>query len=294
MSAEKHKLEGNLANCLIIGAQKCATSSLFHYLSFHPNVIASAHKELNFFNEELCWDKGLNWYKSNFVGKAKIYLEASPSYTNYPLYKGVAKRMHSLIPQAKLIYIVRDPIERLISQYLDRVKGGQETLAIEDAFVEGEDSVYIDFSKYYMQLEQFLNYYPKESFLILTAEELKNKRRETLKRAFRFLNIDDDFYCDEFSDLINVSRGKLKRKKPRRIVRYFAHGPKKKTSFSKLGYAMIPKILKDKALESTKTGQKVYRPLLSEDLRNKLIEALRADIAKLREFSGCSFSQWCL
>jgi len=91
-----------LPNLIVIGAQKSGTTSLHHYLSLHPEIMMSKHKELNYFNEELNWKKGLAWYKSHFIGEAKIYGESSPHYTFYPLYKGVAQRMYSIIPEAKL------------------------------------------------------------------------------------------------------------------------------------------------------------------------------------------------
>ena len=64
----------------------------------------SREKELNFFVDELNWNKGIEWYKSNFIGEAKIHGESSPNYTNYPFFAGVPERMYSVVPKAKLIY----------------------------------------------------------------------------------------------------------------------------------------------------------------------------------------------
>jgi len=66
----------------------------------------SWEKELHYFVFERNWPKGIEWYKSNFRGSARIHGEASPSYTNYPFFKGVAQRMHAILPEAKLIYIL--------------------------------------------------------------------------------------------------------------------------------------------------------------------------------------------
>ena len=78
----------------------------------------SKQKELDFFVDQLNWRKGIDWYESQFTGTAKIHGESSPSYAMYPNFLDVPERMHSVVPDAKLIYIVRDPIERIVSHYL--------------------------------------------------------------------------------------------------------------------------------------------------------------------------------
>ena len=281
-------------NLIIIGAQKCGTTSLHYYLNCHPEIIMSPHKELNFFNEDLNWHKGRQWYESHFVGKAKIYGEASPNYTIYPIEKGVAARMHSLIPNAQLIYMVRDPIERIISQYLDRVKGGQETRTFSHAVEEVSDNIYIYQSKYFMQIEQYLPYYSKSNILIVSAEELKNERRKVLQKAFRFLGVDDSFTCDEFSEIKNISEQKLKRKKPKRIIRYLMCDTPDVSPTQRMVHSLIPKCIKNKIFVSTQSGEKISRPVLSEELKQKLIDTFKNDVARLRAFTGCDFKEWCL
>src|SRR5918992_682833 len=125
-----------LPNLIVIGAQKCGTSALHHYLHLHPDICMSAQKELNFFVESKNWSKGLAWYESNFRGKdgkAKIYGEASPDYTGYPAAPGVPARMHSIVPDAKLILMVRHPVDRIISQYIHLRGSGVETRSLSEA-----------------------------------------------------------------------------------------------------------------------------------------------------------------
>ena len=99
-----------LPNFIIIGAGKCGTSALYYYLHHHPEVQMSRVKELRFFNGEK-WNQGLGWYESNWDGSsAPVRGEASPGYTTYPEPSDTATRMHDVIPDAKLIYLVRDPI----------------------------------------------------------------------------------------------------------------------------------------------------------------------------------------
>ena len=99
-------------NLIIIGAAKAGTTSLHYYLGLHPEISMSQRKELRFFSHEKYWSRGIEWYESHFSGIAKIYGETSPSYAMYPRYPDPPERMHALVPHAKLIYVVSDPIER--------------------------------------------------------------------------------------------------------------------------------------------------------------------------------------
>src|SRR5947208_13622101 len=101
-------VEGALPNLVVIGAQKCGTSGLHYYLSLHPEISMSKPKELNFFIAERNYPRGLDWYRAHFDPTAKVRGESSPNYTAYPLHVGVPERMHSIVPDAKLLYLVRD------------------------------------------------------------------------------------------------------------------------------------------------------------------------------------------
>ena len=109
---------GALPNLIVIGAQKCGTSVLHYYLSLHPEVSMSKPKELNFFIEERNWPRGVDWYTAHFDAEARVRGEASPNYTAFPQHQGVPERMASVVPDAKLIYMVRDPLERIAAHWV--------------------------------------------------------------------------------------------------------------------------------------------------------------------------------
>ena len=96
-----------LPTVIVIGAAKCGTTSVHEYLDDHPEVAMSAEKELNFFVEEKNWPRGIAWYESQFDPDAPVRGESSPTYTAYPEYHGVPERIRSVVPDAKLIYLVR-------------------------------------------------------------------------------------------------------------------------------------------------------------------------------------------
>jgi hypothetical protein len=101
-----------LPNLIVIGAMKAGTTSLHAYLSLHPEIFMSANKEPRFFTEEWNWHKGLEWYEAQFPERVTIRGESTPDYTKLPEIRNVPERIHSLIPDVRLIYLVRDPIDR--------------------------------------------------------------------------------------------------------------------------------------------------------------------------------------
>lgn len=281
-----------LPDFVIIGAHKCGTTSLHYYLQFHPEIVTSDLKETNFFSIDEYWNKGIEWYQSHFRGGGRVCGEASPSYTMYPKYPLAPERLHSIAPEAKLIYLVRDPLERLLSHYLDVVKGGQETRSFGEVVesLTAEDTL-VSFGCYAMQLERYLRYFPCDRILVLSAEDLKNNRRDILRRVFSFLGVDASFYTDEFNVLKNVNRTKMKRKKPRRWIRSLLGAsetaPHKKSFLPAslrrlLGRVLLPK------------PETVRRPLCEGAMKEKVISFFKSDAARLRQLTGLALGQWCV
>ncbi len=123
----RRKQHAELPNLIIIGGLKCGTTSIHHYLGLHPQIQMSKPKELNFFVEELNWDLGLDWYASRFDSRSPVRGESSPHYTNLPRFEGVAARIHEHCPDARLLYMVRDPIKRILSHWVHATGAGYET-----------------------------------------------------------------------------------------------------------------------------------------------------------------------
>src|SRR5438309_2284856 len=120
-----------LPNLIVIGAARCGTTSLHKYLAAHPEIAMSREKELSFFVEEKNWSRGLGWYAAQFGAQAPVRGESSPAYSAFPLYRGVPERMARTVPDAKLVYLVRDPIARIASHYTHRSASWPDTGALE-------------------------------------------------------------------------------------------------------------------------------------------------------------------
>src|SRR2546421_11902695 len=117
-----HSRNPTLPNLLIIGARKGGTTSLHKYLALHPQIFMSKQKELSFFDERIRWQLGLEWYKSNFDASYLINGEASPQYARYPRTLGVPEKIKSVLGSPKLIYAIRDPVDRILSDYTQMVE----------------------------------------------------------------------------------------------------------------------------------------------------------------------------
>jgi hypothetical protein len=188
---------GALPNLVVVGGLKCGTTSLHHYLNLHPEIEMSRPKELNFFVAELNWPLGPEWYTSHFSGRAAVRGESSPHYTNRPRFEGVPERMRSVLGEARLVYMVRDPIDRMLSHYLHPVGGGYDNRTLTDAFADPE-SAYVTRSRYFFQLEPYLEAFGEERIEIVGREELKRDRAATMRRVFDFLGVDPGFRSQQF------------------------------------------------------------------------------------------------
>ena len=265
-------------NLVIIGGQKCGTTSLHYYLKCHPEIFMSEIKELKFFVESETWTKGLCWYESNFNGSAKIYGESSPQYTHYPHYRGVAKRMHSLIPNAKLIYIVRDPVDRVVSHYYQRVGGLKEERSINEVLHGSIDNGYINMGKYFMQVQQYLEYYSREEILIVTLESLIADQRNTLKSIFDFLGVNSNFYNKElYSRTLNEGSKKKKLSSISRIL------------YPKLLRQYLPYKLK---LFAQRFGDNIEKPVINEENLSKIVNILKDDVAQFIQLTENNYKEW--
>jgi hypothetical protein len=271
-----------LPNFLLIGAQKAGTTSLFEYLGSHPQVFMPRYKEPNFFVTEYNWSRGLEWYQQWFqaAGPASAIGEASTSYTMYPLHGGVPERIASTLSQPKLIYLVRDPINRMVSQYLHFVAKGTTRAPLERALLA--DPTYLNNSQYGLQLQRYLDHFPHEQILVVVSEQLRARREQTLAQVFTFLGVPPLSAPSAIASEHNLTADKVA---PRRLVQPFTLLP---NWYRMTGALPEPA----KALARKLTHKPLPPTAVSPRLRRELAARLHEDVALLRDYTPPGFDGW--
>ena len=197
-----------LPGAVILGAQKCGTSSLHNYLTQHPGVVAPLRKEVHYF--DVNYGRGEAWYRGHFgrQGAPGLNLDSSPYYLFHP---AVPKRMHELLPDARLIVLLRDPARRAYSHYWHERDKGREDLSFESAIdaeperlgrseqllARGEIEVsrehqlhsYLARGRYAEQLERWLGFYPRERVHVLRFEDFAQDPLAELNQTLAFLGL---------------------------------------------------------------------------------------------------------
>jgi hypothetical protein len=276
-----------LPNLLVIGAAKCGTTSLHAYLAEHPEISMSAEKELDFFVPEKNRGRSLGWYESQFDPVARVRGESSPSYTAHPFYAGVPARIRALIPHVRMVYLVRDPIERTISHWLHRVSTHEWVPSFADTLESEEGAWIVGLSRYWLQLEQYLAHFPSEQILVVDSDDLRERRGETLSRIFRFVGVDADYRSLEFER----ERIPVPRPTRRNRVGRIGIGGLQRTLGPELTARVagfVPAPLK------AAFRKQVGRPVLSERVRARLEDELRDDVERLRAHTRQAFAGWTI
>jgi hypothetical protein len=201
---EQWTLTGALPDFVIIGGKKCGTTFLYHLLGQHPLVEPAAPKELHFF-DALFEQESVEWYRQCFPaprwedGRRTITGEASPYMANRP----APERMAGVVPGARLIALLRNPVERTYSDYQMVTRKDREHKTFEEAVglqqtadAEGEegvnlndDSEYLSRSVYVDQLTRWAEFFPREQMLVLKSEDFFDDPKGTLKTALEFLDL---------------------------------------------------------------------------------------------------------
>lgn len=210
----------SLPSFIIVGCQKGGTSSLFEYLVQHPDIFPAREKELHFF--DLKYGRGLNWYRSQFPlllhrrrwkrpNSQVITGEATPYYMFHP---HAPRRMAKILPRARLIAILRDPVKRAFSHFQHNLRGvgaAFETLSFEDAIACENERLgpeiekmmadqnynsptyqrfsYVARGLYVNQIDEILKHYPREQLLVLKSEEMFSDPQAICSRIFDFLEM---------------------------------------------------------------------------------------------------------
>ena len=200
-----------LPDFIIIGAMKCATSTLHLQLALQPGFFMSEPKEPNFFSNDEIYARGMDWYRGLFANAPAGSLcgESSTHYTKLPTYPRTVERMMTHVPGAKLIYVMRHPIDRLVSQYIHEWTQRVISVPIDDALDRHPEL--IDYSRYAMQLNPFVDAYGRDRILPVFFDRLNRQPQAELERVFRFLGCPGTPSWSDEEEPQNVSSERIRR-----------------------------------------------------------------------------------
>ncbi len=271
-----------------IGAQKCASTWLYDILHDHPEACLSSKKELDYFSN--FYDYGFQWYEENFTcdGNRPVVGEVSPSY-----FHGLAvpERVYQYNPDMKLILFLRNPIERLISNHKHEVRVGHIAggdISIENG-IENNPS-YIEQGLYSTHLERWLEYFGKESILIVLYDDLLSDNEAVAKRVYQFLGIDYTHRSKSLKERSNVSyvnRWQLLEKGKNSL-----RGLIRKVGLGKIWDLIGGTGLKQLYRKYNRKPSEAVIPPMKDSTKLKLHNVFNPEIKRLEKYLDRSLSSW--
>ena len=271
-------------NFLVIGAPKAATTALCHNLAQHPDVFFSEPKEPFFFSDDAIHARGMAWYESLFAaaGTRTAIGEGSTTYSVNGVFPQTVGRIVEALPDVRVIYQLRDPLERMRSHWIELAAQGRTMLPFDRAV--REEAEIVDASRYWRQLEAYRTHLADDRILVLFFEDYQRDAIATLQRCFNFLGVDPAVEIAGAAAPRHTSQG-------RRADRALTNWVRRRVpAFDRLRDAM-PRPLRKLAKLALKQPI-VGKPEWDPDTRAWALEQVRGDAARVLEFAGKPAHYW--
>jgi hypothetical protein len=280
-----------------VGAQKAGTTSLHDILYQHPEVFLPINKEAHFFDEDEKYALGFKWYYENFFSDRKNEKICGSCTPEYMYFDKVPKRIfESCGREVKLIFLLRNPVDRAYSHYLMSKRRCLEELSFEAALKEENSRIktgYLNKSNfsygtrgfYFSQIKRYLEYFPKKNMMFIRFEDdFVNNRAKTVEEILQFLDLKQ-------IDLdVNIKSNEARSSRIKAIQRFIYKPNVIKSFFSFfVNQQMKSKIrlmIYDKVMRPEKKSN------INIELKNSLIRSYLEDITELEKLIGKSLSSW--
>lgn len=256
---------------LIIGAMKCGTSTLQAQLAAQASIFMTTPKEPNFFSDDPNYAKGMDWYSALYADAAPHDLkgEASTHYTKRPTWPDTVTRLQAAVPDPRLIYMIRNPVQRCVSHYIHDWSEGRLTMPL-DAAIKEVPAI-VAYSQYAMQIAPFIDAFGADRILLTSLEALKRDGAGELARIGAFIGLKQPATWQETIKAQNVSAKRM-RKLP------FQGLLIDNTVARTLRRALVPKALRSRIREARTMD---VRPTLGDAARATLEATFLRDRAAL-------------
>lgn len=286
---------------MIIGAAKSGTTSLASDLARHPGIFITEPKEPEFFCRDENYARGLAWYESLYdtAKPDQIKGEASPHYTDYPDMPETAPRLAQAYPHLKMIYIVRDPVERAYSGWLQKLKnqdrwGGD--LDVPRDFSEAIRTYrpLIDIGDYKLQISRILEYFPRGQLRVYLFEDYVSDRAVMIRDLASFLGVDPGPLLEFEAKQSNASADHFEAQAKNRMVSRLRQIPGVEAAKE-----LVPEKLRKGAMQAVfqsplgkRAVQQAEPDPMSEEDRAYLVDHYRDGVSWLEGFLGRTLSHW--
>jgi hypothetical protein len=271
-------------NFLVIGAVKCATTSLCDILGSHPQIFVTQPKEPDFFCDDGVFARGWEWYESLYedaIGKVAIG-EGSTGYTKALLHPNSAERIASYLPDAKLIHIVRHPLKRIESHWLHLVAAGLDVTPFTEALKKWPHMIHT--SLYWKQISRYRGFYPDKNLLVLLFEDLVKNPHAVLEKVYRFLDVTPELASADPARASHVS-ATFRLDTP--LLRFLRRLPGMRTAKN-----LAPRISRN--IIGAMRRPLPDRPQWPADLRERIIALVREYAGMFLRFYGKAVDYWQL
>lgn len=261
-----------LPDFLIVGAMKCGTSTLQAQLATQSGIFMTTPKEPNFFSDDAVYALGQGWYEALFDAALPDDLkgEASTHYTKLPTYPDCLPRLKAVLNAPKLIYLIRNPVERAVSHYIHEWSMGVMSGNIETAFLEHPEL--ISYGCYAEQIEPYVEAFGTGNIFLTSLEDMMRQPQVTLDQVGQFLGCDHPLLWKHGQAKVNVSA--------ERVRRIPLHGLLVDNPIATaLRRTLVPKALRDRIRNAR---QMTARPALTPDLRRHLEGVFARDYTHLK------------
>ncbi len=266
---------------LVIGAMKCATTTLHEQLAGQRGVFMTPPKEPNYFSDDVNFARGWRWYSSLFepARTGEVRGESSTHYSKLPTYPETVRRIRSALGEIKLIYVMRHPIDRLVSHYVHEAAAGSFEGPLERAIDTRPELV--DYGRYALQLEPYLDVFGPASILPVFFSRLVDRPVAEFARIGRFLGVSEPFCWDE--SLPPRNRG-VDRLRPSPLREALVTSP----MLTPIRRTLVPRKISATLMKLWLAD--VQRPAVPLELQERLAEIFDADLAQLGSWLGVALN----
>ncbi|MDX1637125.1 MAG: sulfotransferase [Balneolaceae bacterium] len=265
---------------MIIGAQKCGTTTLSKILQHHPGVVCCDEKEPHFFSETDDWRSHIDEYHAMFPQKSGVkYFEASTTYTFYP-YRNlhIWDDIYTYNPEMKFIYLVRNPYDRIVSSYMHAYEKGHTDNTFEEALIF--DRFHTEITRYYTQIYPYIKKFGAEQVLLIEFDEFIHHRQRVMRQVSNFLELDFTLFPAFEEVHANKSVG------GRKIHHKYDSPP--------IYLKAVRKFLPSLWNKITDNADRAFyeKPRLEESHKELISNFLRLDIIELQKLMNRDLSHW--